>query len=370
MGIPSFAACTEIICGVIATLPIKLYQETEGDVCAVEDDQRVKLLNDETGDLLDSFQMKYAWVEDYLLDGAGYIYINRKRNHVESLHYVEKCKVASIVGPDPIFKAADIYVNGQKFRDFEFLRIVRRTKDGITGRGIVDDNRKVLCVAHNALLYENYLVKTGGNKKGFLTSESKLDQEAIDTLKKQFRTMYSNNSESVVVLNKGIDFREASNTSVEMQLNENKKTNAHEICKLFQIAPPLIDGTATDDEYGLTVKICFNPILAAIETALNRDLLLDSEKASLYFAFDRNDLLKGDIVKRFTAYKMAVDSNIMGVDEVRYKEDLPKLGLDFVRLGLNDVLYYPKSGELYTPNTDKTFRKQQLTGKKGELDED
>ena len=61
-------------------------------------------------------------------------------------------------------------------------------------------------------------------------------------------------------------------------------------------------------------------------------------------------------MKRFQAYQLAVESNIMQVDEVRYREDLPALGLDFIKLGLQDVLYHPKTKEIYTPNTDKSMR--------------
>ncbi len=38
--------------------------------------------------------------------------------------------------------------------------------------------------------------------------------------------------------------------------------------------------------------------------------------------------------------------------KVRYKEDMPPLGLNFIKLGLNDVLYDPKTKQIYTPNTD------------------
>lgn len=43
----------------------------------------------------------------------------------------------------------------------------------------------------------------------------------------------------------------------------------------------------------------------------------------------------------------------MQVDEVRTMEKLPSFDLDFVKLGLQDVLYFPKSDEVYTPNTNK-----------------
>ena len=50
---------------------------------------------------------------------------------------------------------------------------------------------------------------------------------------------------------------------------------------------------------------------------------------------------------------MAVKNGIMQVDEVREKENLPALNMPFLKLGLQDVLYDPVNGEIYTPNTDK-----------------
>lgn len=54
---------------------------------------------------------------------------------------------------------------------------------------------------------------------------------------------------------------------------------------------------------------------------------------------------------RFDAYKVALESNFMQIDEVRYQEDLAPLGLSWIRLGLQDVLYDPKTKRIYTPNT-------------------
>ena len=113
------------------------------------------------------------------------------------------------------------------------------------------------------------------------------------------------------------------------------------------------------------------PIIAAVECALNKDLLLEKEKrrlsrqpewghhvskanvASLYFAFDTKEITKGDIKTRFEAYNTALESNIMQIDEVRYMEDLEPLGLNFVKLGLQDVLFNPSTKEIYTPNTNQ-----------------
>ena len=355
LNISSVAGCVELISNTIAILPIKLYKDVGGKIEIVEDN-RVNLLNDDTGDTLDGFQFKKAIVEDYLLNGAGYAYINKERNNVKSIHYVDYDNVSVIMNVDPIFKSYDIMVNGKTYRDFEFIKVTRKTKDGVTGEGIIKENKEILSVAYNSLVYENVLVKTGGNKKGFLKSQRRLSKDAIEELKAAWNNLYKNNTENVIVLNEGLEFQESSNTSVEMQLNENKRTNAIEICKLFNVPPILLEGNAnsTDAMYNNFIKLAILPILNAIETALNKDLLLPSEKESFFFAFDTKDLLKGDMEKRYKAYEVAVKNGILQIDEVRYKENLEPLGLDFIKLGLQDVLYNPKTKEIYTPNTNKT----------------
>lgn len=371
LNIPSVSACVEMISNTVAVLPIKLYKESDGKVEEVID-ERVALLNDDTKDTLDGFQFKKAIVEDYLLNGAGYAYIERERNKIKGLYYVDNRSLSISINSNSIFKSYDILVDGVTYKDYEFLKVTRKTKDGITGKGIIKENDLALAAAYNSLVFENILVKTGGNKKGFLKSQGKLTKESIAELKSAWDNMYKNNTENVIVLNNGLDFLEASNTSVEMQLNENKKTNFASICTIFNVTPSLLEGKATDIEYNNFIKIAILPILKAIETSLNKDLLLPSEKGSFYFAFDTKDLLKGDIEKRFKAYEIATRNGIMQVDEVRYMEDLEPLGLEFIKLGLQDVLYNPKTKEIYTPNTNKSVNIDNPSDdlKGGEIDED
>lgn len=371
LNIPSVSACVEMISNTVAVLPIKLYKESDGKVEEVID-ERVALLNDDTKDTLDGFQFKKAIVEDYLLNGAAYAYIERERNKIKGLYYVDNRRLSISINSNSIFKSYDILVDGVTYKDYEFLKVTRKTKDGITGKGIIKENDLALATAYNSLVFENILVKTGGNKKGFLKSQGKLTKESIAELKSAWDNMYKNNTENVIVLNNGLDFLEASNTSVEMQLNENKKTNFASICTIFNVTPSLLEGKATDIEYNNFIKIAILPILKAIETSLNKDLLLLSEKGSFYFAFDTKDLLKGDIEKRFKAYEIATRNGIMQVDEVRYMEDLEPLGLEFIKLGLQDVLYNPKTKEIYTPNTNKSVNIDNPSDdlKGGEIDED
>ena len=82
LSLPAVSSAVDRICNTVAMIPIKLYKESIDEngnrkVEEVRNDVRVKMLNVETGDTLDAFQMKKAWVQDYLLDTGGYIYIEK-----------------------------------------------------------------------------------------------------------------------------------------------------------------------------------------------------------------------------------------------------------------------------------------------------
>lgn len=352
LEIPAVKSCVDFAANTVSMLPIKLYEEHDGKVTEIREDPRIKLLNDDTGDTLDAVQFWRAIIEGYYLGKGGYAYINKQRGQFKSLHFVDDAHVSVLKNADPIFKDYKLHVNGTSYQPFEFIKVLRNTKDGAGGSGLIHENGKILSVAYNSLVFEDNLVSTGGNKKGFLKSPKRLTQDVIDKLKSAWKRLYSNNEENVVVLNEGIEFQEASNTSVEMQLNENKKTNAGEICKLFLFSENLVTGNATEKEYNNSFKSGILPLLRAIECALNRDMLLEKEKKTRYFAFDTREVLKGSIKERYDAYKVGIDANFIGIDEVRYMEDLEPLGIDWIKLGLDSVLYNPETKEIYTPNTN------------------
>lgn len=375
LQIPTVKAALNLIKGTVRETPLKLYQRDEdGQITEVKGDIRTRLLNDDTGDTLSATQMWDALIEDYFLLGGGYAYINKRGSSVKSLHYVENEEVAVIHNNEAIFKDYDILVRAKRYFPFQFLKILRDTKNGAEGTGLITENSLILQVAYNALKFENNLVATGGNKKGFIKSIRKLAQEQIDTLKQAWRNLYSSSTENIVVLNDGLEFQESSNTSVEMQLNENKKVNKEEIAEIFNIPLGMLAGTgvsaASEDDKKKFADFCVIPFLEVIKNAVNRDLLLEEEKERLFFDFDTKEIKKGSILERFQAYEIAVKNNFMFTDDVRRIENLPASGLDFVNLNLGSVLYNTESGKCFVPNTGETVDLSAFFGRKGGMKAD
>ena len=354
MTLPAVAGAVDFISNMIACMPVKLYKYKQGKVEEVEDDPRVKILNNDTGDTLDPYQFKKAMVEDYLMGKGGYAYIGKNRNEVTGLYYVENIYISFLKNYKPIFKDYTIIVEGQQYYPFEFIKLLRKTQDGAEGTGLCVELSKALETAYQTLLYQLGLVKSGGNKKGFLKSQRKLGQDEIDVLKTAWKNLYANNENNVVVLNNGLEFQEASNSSVEMQLNESKKTLQEEINNIFHIQADFYE----------TFKQAIYPIVKAFETALNRDLLLEKEKKNYFFTFDVKEIIKANITERYQAYKLAKEVGLMTINEMRKEENMNFIeGLDVINVGLGAVLYDTKTHQYYVPNKNETSGDQEAIQK-------
>ena len=191
-------------------------------------------------------------------------------------------------------------------------------------------------------MYELGIAKKGGGKKGFIKSEKPLSDEAMKSLRRAWNRFYDENADNVVILNKDMDFKESSNSASELQLNERKQTLASEIKDIFHIS----------DNYDETIKYAVIPIISAIECALNKNFLLEKEKEVFYFAFDTKKITRGSLKERYEAYKLAIETGWLGINEIRKEEDYSSLeGLDIIKMNLANVFYDMKNQKIYTPNT-------------------
>ena len=121
LNIPAVSASVGFIAGTVASLPIRLYRTEGGNSVEVTDDYRLRLLNEETGDLLDAFQWKSTLVRDYLLAGNSYAYVDWAGNRIEGLYYVDPMQVSAEVSSDPIYKTARFYIGGGTYPTWQIF---------------------------------------------------------------------------------------------------------------------------------------------------------------------------------------------------------------------------------------------------------
>lgn len=349
LSIPAVASAVDTIAGKISTIPLKLYKEAVKDekktVESVED-ARCRLINEDTGDTLDGVQFKKAMIIDYLLDAGAYAFVKKMGNATKSIHYVEAGKVKIAKNTDPIFKSYQIQVNDKTYRDYQFLKLLRNTKDGATGESVRAEISKALLTAYQNLLMQYKNAKKGGKKRGYLKTEKALSKEVLDKLKSDWQLLYADDNLNSIVLPAGAEIQESSDSTFETSVNATRKQLNDEIKDIFHIGP-------SENE---TFTNAILPILAEFECAINRVLLLEKEKDDGYFfAFDTKEMAKGDLQSRFSAYKIGIESGFITPNEARYLENMDEIdGLDVINFGLGASLYNIKSKKFYTPNTNET----------------
>lgn len=339
MTIPKVSACANRISDAIASIPFRLYRRSiEGDRIKTEevtDDPRVALINVDTKDTLTGFEFKKALIIDYLLGGAGYAYINRSGNTIESLNYVDDRIVAPMLGIDPIFKSYALMINGKMFEDYEVFRVLRSTKDGSRGKSLIKEISKAIETAYSALCYELHVTNTGGAKKGFLQAPGSPSEQVKKEIKAAWNRLYSSEaSENIVLLSNGITFQEANQTPLDLQLDKIRADMNRDIQEAF--------GLEDDDQKFLNHTI--RPILTAMENAMNVFLLLAKEQSASYFKADTRQI------------ENIAGSAMLSINEARYRENLPTIpGLNIIPLSLGTTFIDADTGNIIVPNTGQTL---------------
>jgi HK97 family phage portal protein len=365
LSIPAVSSAVNRIATLVAVLPIKLYKtekvktddkdkndaEPKTRTIELPDDKRVYLLNIDSGDTLDQFAIKRNLARDYLLEKGAFLYVERK-NHkagddIEALKYVPPAQITAVINDvNPLAKDGQYLVLGQHYEQFNFVSVLRDTDDGLLGKPLTKQINDVLNTAVSNIFYEMGIVKKGGTKKGFLQSERELSKDAMAQLKQAWRDLYSNASDNVLVLNKGLTFQEASDNSVDLQINQRATRLAKDLAEVFGIH---------NDNFDDIFRDAVLPVLEAIESALNKSLLLETEKPNHFFQFDKREIVKASLKERYEAYKVASEIGVLTKNEIRDSENLEPIdGMDIVSMGLGDVIFDTKTKEYFTPNTGDT----------------
>lgn len=358
LAIPQVSDCVDFIAGIIAGLPVRLTKEINGVIQPVNDDGRVKMLNGDTGDTLDAYQMKKAMLVDYFMGKGGFAYIDRVGNTFTGLHYIDESQLSVNKNSDPIFKAGyyTVVENVDRLYPYQLVKVLRNTKDGFAGQSIVREVAKALETAYNSISTQNKIFKRDGMKKGFLEAEAVITKDAADKLKQDWSGLY-NGGDNTILLNKGLKFTPANMSVAEMQLIEARRLLDEEIRNIFHIKDNLND----------TFNCALKPVIKQLETALNRDLLLESEKLHFRFYLDTSDVFTATEKDRYETYNAAIKGGYMSINEVREKEHLNKIkGLDLYNLGLSSALFNPKDQQIIIPNMAQTVG---VDGKEQNIDE-
>lgn len=367
MQIPAVASCIEYISNKVALAPVELFKRNTDGMDPIRD-YRVQLLNDEPSEFFDGILFRKMLVKDYLLHGVCYAYKKMQGNQIEELVYIPQSKIQKTWSEDALNRSVRYWIEGEEIPEYMLFRMLRHSEDGVNGKGLLSANREELAVAYAQIKFTKEFLDRGGRKAGYLTVEDKISTEALKDLKKRWPSVYNGEAGATMAINAGAKFNELSGSPQEMQIAESRKFDADRVCNLFGLSSAVLDGTATEEQNVNIFETAVLPVIRALEKGCNKYLLLEREKGDLLFSFDVDTALMGTMEKRFKVYKIGKEGGWMQVDEIREKENMKKLGLNFITMGLQDVLYDPDTKEIFIPNM--AARMKAVKGGGVKIDED
>lgn len=369
MKIPTIVAGLELIQGAFSQLPVELYKLDEnGNPEKAKYDNRVKLINSEPNNSMTGNAMKRKIAKDYIFYGASYFKIDKLGLEYLNLFGLETKKVIVDVFVSEGYKRYANFrlsENYQKtFSEDEIMCILKNTENGYTSRGILENNADILNLALQEQKYSTNVLSNGALPVGALTSDAKLTPEVLDRLKDSWASMYAGagNAGKTMILEQGMKYTPISMKPADLQLSDTKKTLVSDIARILNIPESMLNPDAnkysSNEQNNLYfLQYCLSPIITATESALNRWLLLETEKEQgWYFSFDVTEILRSTAKERTEEAVEGLKGGIYSLNEARAKTGQNQLENDFMYISLGQVLYNPDEQMLITPNTGQVLK--------------
>jgi len=368
MKIPTAKACVDKISNTVAQMPVYLYKEgIDGSIEKITSDRRVRLLNHEANEFLNGYGLKRHMTKDFLIHGGSYVSIIEAGNTIVELHPLPAKSVViqkriqngfRTVGADIVLTSSEnssyVSKNAMKFKPYELMITLQDTHDGLTSKGILTHGQDIFKQALSEIEYTKNLYERGALPLGLLKTDARMTETQAASLRTAWANLYGgiSNSAKTVVLQEGMEYQALSLNPQDMQMVDARKGTNSEIAKIFNVPEGLVNDSASKytsiEQNNLHfLKHTLAPILASLESSMDRALLLEDEKNEGYFfRFETADLVRATEKERIDSVVAGVAGGIFTRNEGRAKFDLPNIPKDALIMAPGAQTVNPKTGEV------------------------
>ena len=228
----------------------------------------------------------------------------------------------------------------------DMLHILDKSFDGKIGVSAI---RVHAITVGAAAAQEEYAAQFFGKApriSGVLETDKALGVPETKSLRERFKSLFSRGGEhegSVAVLTNGLKFKELTTVSpVDADYVNGRKLSTAEIAALFRVPTTFLnqlDAATYNNVANLSlgfVRFTLTPLMVNIEDELNRKVVRERDRDSVFVEHQAAALLRSTVKERFEAYQIALSAGFVTGNEVRALENLAPLdGLDDARVPLN-----------------------------------
>jgi HK97 family phage portal protein len=326
-------ACVTAISSAVSALPALVYQKKGKSRLEASTGEIQGLIKNGPNPWQTWPEFLEMLVAQTLLRGNGLIEIEFDRaGRVTGLRVIpwDWCNVQMLPGGRLVYDVYDqpgIYAPAQGKRrrllQHEVIHIRDRSDDGIIGKSRLQRAAPVLYNVQAVNNFSTAFLDNGLHISGILTSEKDLTAEAVAGVRQKVQETHGGASKAgkLLILPGGnFTFHKVSITPEDAELLESRKFGTEEICRLFQVPPPIVQdyshNTFTNSEQAgrWFAQFCLLPWVRKIEAAFNRALF---EGTGLELVLDMSAFDRGSPESRWAAHAIAAANQILTVDEIR-----------------------------------------------------
>lgn len=212
----------------------------------------------------------------------------------------------------------------RRYLQGEVIHLRDRTDDGLIGRSRLSRAADAVSGVLAASDFARAFLERGAAPSGVIELPGTFTREQRDVLREQFQARHggAGKAGSTLILDGGMTWKAAQISPEDAELLESRKFGVEEICRLFQVPPPLVQdyshNTFTNSETAgrWFAQFTLAPWARKIEAEFARSVLTGGVELEL----DLSGFLRGDPQTRWANHKIAIDAGVLDADEVRQVE--------------------------------------------------
>lgn len=323
-------ACTNAISTALAYVPALVFRRDEnGNRIEVMSHPIGKLVRGGVNSGMSWPDFVEHWIASTLLTGNGLCEIVRSGNaQLAGFRYIPwgMVTVAQLASGRLAYDVSDGRGRTRRLLEGEVLHLRDRTDDGLIGRSRLSRAAETVSGVRAANTHAGAFLANGASPSGVIEVPGVLGPEAKKGLAEAFARRHEGAAKagSTLVLDGGMTWKASQISPEDAELLETRKFGVVEICRLFQVPPPIVqayeNNTFTNAaQAGLWfATFCLAPWARKIEAEFARSVF--SAGSNFELELDLSGFLRGDPATRWAAHKIALETGVLDPDEVRQIE--------------------------------------------------
>lgn len=337
-------ACVKVLAESVASLPLHVYEQNDGNKKRAVNHPLYTLLHDAPNSEMTSFIFRETMMISLLLHGNAYALIlgnkhgriggiyplNPKRMSVERNDNGQKVYTYTVIkGENPyLIKSGQVTFPAKKI-----LHICGLGYNGLIGFSPIAMARNAIGLAVACEDFGAKFFANGARPSGILKTPTLIKDPT--KLRESWESMYGGeNAGRVAVLEQGVEYQVISVPNSDSQFLETRKFQLSEISRIFRVPSHMINDLEKATFSNITqqslefVIYSLMPWLVRWEQAINQALFSSAERGKYFVKFSVEGLLRGDYETRMRGHQIAINQGIMSVNEVRQLEDMNKISAE------------------------------------------